>query len=1462
MRIVRKAFTRRRLLHVGNVMVSIVTALTLSLSPFLDVINVAPTPKAEAAYSGKYQRTVEYVLGNGSDTTLRAANGTVYAGDTWNTVKATAGLRRVYLEGTGIKVKNAYLETWHQTAATTTSVGEILMNISVTPGDSGGTDIPVDTSIQSATLLETSGMHLTVVARADVTHVFQQQTDAEWRGGVGVVASLNNRDSSRGLATMKLVITYEEDYSTVAHTAVKTVRFPLDSTTSGDTGSTRAACAVSTNCIFEYRAEMPDLSSNADILDVWFEMHQYVDGAGTATTSIGIAGAAATTTYYNFEVAADAADRLLVHRVATGSPNFVPNATSTIIYQNGASQAVNVVGGEVIVTYRYSTGAATQTETVSYFMDQDTTPVGITKTAFRQAVHIANGGMDVKNLWFRVRTPHSGAQSPFTVYGTVGAAAEQSQAYTLPATNIRTGEAVIYMDLSPTSAGSFSSATTSVAGAAQWQSATGDAQVNVELFVTFTWSGASDGPQTKTNRFFGGNSGVANPTASIVHSFPTIMYAPETVGKTYQSAYLRLSTMHSEATTISVATVTFGVNASTTALAEDTDNEAFTTDYLHQIATSTFTGNTGSTINSANFSWTEKSFMVRGTLNQADEYAFSGELVLTYRVELDQDGSATTGSYQRTVEYVLGSGSDTTIRAANATVYAGNTWNTVKATAGTRKVYLEGSNVKVKNAYLESWFQTNDGTTDVGEIFMNISVSPGDSGGTDIPVNPGLMTASMMDNSGVHFSVVARADVTHVFQQQTDAEWASGVGVVASLNSVDVGRGLSSMKLVITYEEDYSTVAHNSVKTVRFPLDSTTSGDTGSTRSTCAANTNCIFEYRAEMPDLASDADILDVWFEMHQYVDGAGTATTSIGIAGAAATTTYQNFEILNDGADRLIIHHVATGTPNFTGNATSSLIYANGASQAVNTVGGEVIVTYRYSTGAATQTETVSYFMDQDTTAVGNTKTSFSQAIHIANAGMDVKNLWFRVRTPQSAAHAPFTVYGTVGAGAEQSQAYTVAAGTRAGESVIYMDLSPTSAGNFNSATTTVSGATQWQTTTGDAQVNVELFVTFTWSGASGGPQTKTNRFFGGNSALSNPVGAQIHNFPVILYAVENVGKSYQSAYLRLTNMHTETGTIALGTATYGVNASTTALTEDTDTESFTADYLHQIATSTLTGNTGASINSPNFSWSQKSFLVRAVNSAADDFNISGELVLTYRAELAEPSNPELTILHYRWRNDDGSESGAGFMAAEDTAVTTGVYAGDNMRLRFLVSNTGTGNVSNVGYRLEHSSSTCTVWVPVATTANGAHWQMHETGYYANFASTTHSSGLTAPGGESFTSGYALSTTNQTNGHTLTDTQYTEMEYSIKSTSAVTADTVYCFRLTNAGSITNFVYSVQPQITVQIIQLKPVRGGSGNTEDSGSGPQVGGGGAGGGSGGESGGSGSQQGGGGAGGGGGGDSG
>ena len=195
-----------------------------------------------------------------------------------------------------------------------------------------------------------------------------------------------------------------------------------------------------------------------------------------------------------------------------------------------------------------------------------------------------------------------------------------------------------------------------------------------------------------------------------------------------------------------------------------------------------------------------------------------------------------------------------------------------------------------------------------------------------------------------------------------------------------------------------------------------------------------------------------------------------------------------------------------------------------------------------------------------------------------------------------------------------------------------------------------------------------------------------------------------------------------------------------------------------------------------------------------------------------------LFPPGTPAMGQIHYRWRNDDGSETTATYKTTEDTILSSGVYVGDRIRLRMSLSNTGAGPATGYNYRLEYASqaNSCSTWTVVPTTATTEAWQMGGASNVADNIATTDSGGLTDPGGKTFHAGILRTSNAQTGAMTISQVQFSEIEYAIKSTANATSGQTYCFRVTNAGSTANFTYAVSPQISVSSIIFRPQGGGS----------------------------------------------
>jgi len=529
--------------------------LTLSLVSFQSVIDISPSYSA-ATYTGKHARTVEYVLGcSGSSYdcsdnpgTARSDNQQVWAGTSWSTTSTTtsgcgsgAGCKNVVIEGSGIDVRNAYLDLQF-IRESLVDVINIGMTMDVEGGPNPGVGVRVAeeaTAITQDTGTGTLSGYMRSVH--DVTAFFDRQSDSAFNSGLDVVASVAIDFAAAGnrrLTTLKLVVTYEQDYSTTSHNETKTVRFPLDSTTSGDTGTKQAQCATTTTCDFDYNANIPDATQDSDILDVFFEVTAETDSATASTIEVEINGGTDGPDFAWGETFTDDHNINVIYRPPVGGSDFQRSTAQVLTVVTG-SVALNIIGGELVVTYRFSTGAATQTDTVRYFMLQQTAATAGTKTTNSAlATYISNGSFSVQNIWYKADVATSETNT-LTLFGTVGAAAERSSGYpmggsnTLVAGDIKT----IFFDLSA-DVGSYTSSPTNLDIEVQWTGGTpgtSDAPVSAEAFITFTWAGSSGGAETRTityGRTNAGTSAVASeayngpcPPKGETHRYRFTLYA-------------------------------------------------------------------------------------------------------------------------------------------------------------------------------------------------------------------------------------------------------------------------------------------------------------------------------------------------------------------------------------------------------------------------------------------------------------------------------------------------------------------------------------------------------------------------------------------------------------------------------------------------------------------------------------------------------------------------------------------------------------------------------------------------------------------------------------------------------------------------------------------------------------------------------------------------------------------------
>ncbi len=1338
---------------------------------------------ADAAYTGKQEKTVEFLLGGTSDATSRTVSGELdYVGSSWNTVKATAGQDIITIAGSGIRVVNAYLDTSF-IASSTGNMTAMDVFFDAANSSSAGTDVPVG-EVSANAVWNNTGESQYIHATHDVTAFFATTTDSQWSSGVSVTASASTTFSlafSRTLTTVRLVITYEDDFSTGTHNEVKTVRFPLASTVVGDIGSRQAACAAAATCSFTYNANIPDLSANSDILDVHFELHARIDSVTASSIQMGVRGNTASSSAFDWvEQNNDASEVNVSWQPAIGSPNFQANTTQTLDVLMGTVPA-SILGGELVITYRYSTGAASQTETVRYFVGQNTAAGGTATTTFATtSVTVSNSGESVKNVWLRVHAAPFAAAN-LVVQSAVGNATNRFGVYAITATNGRAGDtATIIQDLSQDVA-SLTTPTGAIGSKTKFTVA--NSPVAVEVFVTFTWNGSTASDVTKTVSFSGAQQGISS-TALNWNNRPVFLELPETVTKTYRSAYAYTNYMHSNAaTTITLGSATIGVNASTTVITEAGTAEGFNAHYLTNIASTTLSG--GDTIG-----WTTRAIELNERKSVSNTAYFGNEVFITYDASLGGSDSTVVPKQLRTIEYELGSTTENVSKASGVISYFGSATGTTKVIAGSQPIVIPGSNIRVVNAYLELGFYQTLGVNITGlDVFIDAANSS--SAGTDAPVGEATAVALNGSSGAVNKYVKGTHDVTAFFSNQTDAQWTSGVGVTAAASTTFSAAGtrvLTSMRLIITYESDYNLVPHTEVKTVRFPLASTVAGDIGTRQSSCAAATTCSFTYTANIPDAVADGDILDVHFELHGYISsGAAAASIQMGIRGGTASSSpFNTVEAVADDNEEDLLYEPAVGAPDFQRNTQQTLDVLT-AGNAVTLLGGELVVTYRYSTGATSQAETVRYFMNQNLAAGGvATTTIASTTVPISNGGMSVKNVWYRIHT------APMITTNLV-VGSEvatTTQRFAVyaftAANSRTGNSpTIIHDLSQ-DATKFWSASTTVLGGGVKSTVT-NAPVGVEAFVTFTWAGSLAGTTTRSVLFNAAQQGVSN-IAQGRNNRPLRIELPEAVTKTYRSAYLETNYSHSSAGAaaITIGTFVSGVNGTTTRITEVGDTTSFNALYFSRIASSTFS-------TTDTIGWKKRYLEINQQKTVANTVYFGNAAVITYDA-VQQYKFPSFTQNLYRFYVDNDALTPSDpwplgtTNLGENTEVTSSdgpLLNGSSTRIRmsFTIATT-TMLASSTQFKLQYAPrvSTCSAvgsWSDLGAPGSGSIMR----GYNATPADGTNLTTLLLSA--STRAGlYQESNNTVANPFVTAIAEDVEYDWNVQNNGAAT-DTPYCFRM-----------------------------------------------------------------------------
>jgi len=180
-------------------------------------------------------------------------------------------------------------------------------------------------------------------------------------------------------------------------------------------------------------------------------------------------------------------------------------------------------------------------------------------------------------------------------------------------------------------------------------------------------------------------------------------------------------------------------------------------------------------------------------------------------------------------------------------------------------------------------------------------------------------------------------------------------------------------------------------------------------------------------------------------------------------------------------------------------------------------------------------------------------------------------------------------------------------------------------------------------------------------------------------------------------------------------------------------------------------------------------------------------------------------------LVQTNYHWRNNDGNEANASSATGgtENTPVANWSPS-TPIRLRVGVANTGNVNSVPTRFQIEYAAkiTTCTdavAWVDVGVGGDG--WEMYDSSFLTNASNTTNipiGDGGITNGNDNFLedNGGIRDTESITDTIIMSDSEFTEFEFSLLPNSFVAHDTTYCFRLSSEGQ-SLATYNNYPEIT-----------------------------------------------------------
>lgn len=277
-----------------------------------------------------------------------------------------------------------------------------------------------------------------------LANVTSETTIASYTGGgtnlegqVGYRITEASAVNSIAQAKAKIIVTYTASPTSSNYT--NTVRFPLESTQSGDQGSRRnsqsSSCTRNSTCpLFNYNMDLGESSYTQ--LSSWFRSEYYNDGNNTTdiTQNVNIQGTDTDSSNVILEAARGSAQGNGLSAYFSGVSGYAPDTAQQLEFFHSAG-TIYGIGGEVTQTYTAASDSTTKTKTVSFPFGTVSNGSVTSSQSDTVTLYFPETGVDVIKAWFRIYATNvtSGSQTLSVTSTTEGTAETAAVVYTVDA---------------------------------------------------------------------------------------------------------------------------------------------------------------------------------------------------------------------------------------------------------------------------------------------------------------------------------------------------------------------------------------------------------------------------------------------------------------------------------------------------------------------------------------------------------------------------------------------------------------------------------------------------------------------------------------------------------------------------------------------------------------------------------------------------------------------------------------------------------------------------------------------------------------------------------------------------------------------------------------------------------------------------------------------------------------------